>query len=288
MITYLGDKLIPLTPEAAMEHATMQAAPGERPLRDERVEWLRSLLNARLFFSPDWAVATMDGVVYRMNGQHSSNMLSDAFQEGAFPRGLNVMYRRFRVESEVELAALFDLFDNRNSTRKPIEILTAHKASEPSLRECNNRDLGIIAGGIAYAKCNTSGQLDPADRARLIHSHQAFILWACQFEGVRHLMKVGPMAAMHTTWNIDVSRANQFWQHVAHETHHDPDNASRVLARFLRDTIIPRGARTAMRWDTRSLMVKCIHGWNAYWQNASTALKYVPSAPIPRAMASFK
>ena len=82
----------PLTRELAQEFSSMRSLPGERPLKRSRVRFLRQELVDGMFHSPTWAEVRVGGVVHRMNGNHSSTMLSEA-ANGIFPHKLPVFHK---------------------------------------------------------------------------------------------------------------------------------------------------------------------------------------------------
>lgn len=277
MFHQTATRTVPVTRELAEEFATMPAWKGERPLRAERVATLAKKIAAGQFYSPTWAVVTLDGVTYRMNGQHSSNALAACSN---IPAGLQVTILEFRAETEQDLADLFAQFDIPESARRMHDVLNAHAATETAVADCPLKTLQVILAGIAEAQ-GSFGKDTHSERAVLMHTHGEFIEFARRFTTHRHTLYMAVVAAMYMTWKAAPQRSGEFWQLVASEKHPDANNATRVLARFLTAEVVGRSRRGGMRWDRRAVRVKCLHAWNAYWRKQSTVLKYVAEAPIP-------
>jgi hypothetical protein len=68
----------------------------------------------------NWAVAKIGDKEYRVNGQHSSAVLSEL--NGEFPQGLKVHMDTYEVDSNDGLALLFRQFDSRKSGHTPTDV----------------------------------------------------------------------------------------------------------------------------------------------------------------------
>lgn len=280
MIRQTETKVLPLTRELAMDVATMQAWRGERPLRPQRLQMLKSKLDRGLFHSPQWAIAELGNQLYRMNGQHSSTVLAEY---EPFPEGLSVTIQIFEVDDAQDLATLFAQFDNPGSSRRSREILNAHVQAESLFTDAGINELQTIVGGIAMgitgaAQC---GSCNAEEKARLIRSHSEFVEWVRQFTGDAKLRFVAIVAACYTTWRKDRGRATHFWQTVRDESHPDPQDPTRMLSRFILSEVKGGAKRTGTTWDRRAVFVKCLNAWNAYWRQKRTSLRYQKDQPIP-------
>lgn len=278
---------VPLTPELAANFAGLPSFKGDRQ-RDSsagmaRIAWLERILHEGKFHTPKWATAELDGIMYRVNGGHSSMMLATV--NGDFPKGMVAVIDRFRCETRDDLADLFDQFDNRHSIRSGTDKINAHKGVYDDMDSVSPTDVNRAISGIAYFLTDDGQQrrLDEEERIRLIHQYRPFILWAAQFTGRRQFSGVGVVAAIFATWSRSPRLATEFWTQVAEESHPDNWNGSRVLAAFLRDNIGRRkfGTSTPL-YNQRVYYVKSIHGWNAWRRNATTDLKYHENCQWPR------
>lgn len=283
MFKLIGTRQEPLTPELALEFATMPAWEGERPLRPHRCKYLESRILDHQFYNPRWAVAYLDGRKYRVNGQHSSHVLATV--NGDFPKGLMALIDEFQCENKNDLAELFGQFDNTISSRPAHEVTNAHARVHPELSHIKPTFVSRILAGIGYA-LSGEGENRPRsneERAQLVHSHIPFILWAYPLSKLRHTSKAGVMAAAFSTWNRNQDAAEEFWSMVTEEDHADPRHPTRVLARFLREAVSASDPRIASkRWAPRAFYVKSIHAWNAWRRGENTDLKYRADAPLPK------
>lgn len=271
MIKPEGTTVQPLTRELAERFSSMKKWSGERELKTKRLNMLIARINDGLFHSPNWstAYAKFDQSTYRMNGQHSSTALVRCEK---FPVGLQAVIQRFTVDTKEDLALLFDQFDNQQSSRRMSDIINAHASIDDDLSCYPKRLLNACLAGIVYTK-GISGRSDNSERAQLMYAYKPFILFSSQFSGKDIFLKQPVMSAMLRTYETHSKASEVFWRLVDTETHQCSNNPTRYLARFL--------GRETHLWDTRAIMVKCLHAWNAYWRNTTTVLAYFKSAPIP-------
>lgn len=282
MFAQTGVKIVPLTRKFAKEFSDLPAYSGDRnretTVGRARIAWLERLVNEGKFHSPKWATAKLGKEVYRVNGGHSSYMLSSL--NGNFPTGLRAVVEEFQCDTDRDLAELFSQFDNRFSVRSDTDKIRAHIAVEESLGEVSPTDTRNAIRGIAFAISSggDGSRLEPDEVIGLVHTHSEFILWArCYMR--KRLMRGAPCAgAIYSTYSVDEDDARVFWDLVMEENHENPEHPTRKLARFLRDQI----SKDVKHVDGRGVYAKCIHAWNAYRQRLGTDLKYFPKSDLPR------
>src|SRR5262249_45939277 len=122
-----------LTPELAERFKAMLPSPTERAFDPARAKMLREKFAAGQGIPCTWATAKFGDKEYRVNGQHSSSVLTES--NGQFPQGLKVHLDTFEVDSLDELAGLFRQFDNRKSGRTPTDVSGAYQGLYPELRD---------------------------------------------------------------------------------------------------------------------------------------------------------
>ena len=293
MFKEIDSDTVPLTRDLADEFATMQRWSGERPLNLRRVRALRKELEEGRFRSPEWAVGYLNGVKYRVNGQHSSVMLSEA--NGEFPASLKVKLSEYHCDTEQDLADLFQTFDQRFSARGKDDHVGAVMASIPEIAdsEIPRKTVSRIASAITAHIRGIGAKTSPRESAGNLVEDPRFVLVAERlFRSGNKLYSLGVGAAMYGTWErLHQKRGSarpehvekhdkywfSFWDSVFEESNPDPSAPSRVLARYLRE--LRRGeSRTS---DVRKIYVKCIHAWNAHRANKTTRLSYMERAGIP-------
>ncbi len=270
-----------LTPELVAWFRALPHVEGDRnilsPQGQGRLLWLARLCLDGDFYSPDWSVAIWNGQHYRVNGGHSSAMLSGA--NGHFPRNLPVILRWFRCDEYSDVVGLFSHFDNRKSNRTATDKAKVHKSIHQELARVAPSYINRLLNGIQcfYADGVTT-QGDEDTRTKLIHEETAFLAWAGNFVRGRLLGRSGVIACMYRSYYASASLANEFWSMVLKESAPKPDHPTRVLARFLSEMDLP-GEKG--RWDSRALYAKCIHAWNAWQEGKKTTLHYYPDAAVP-------
>ena len=109
----------PLTREIVEDFRKLEASPTERILDPARIRMLRDKAEAGQLITFQWSTAKLGDHKYRMNGQHSSEMLGGL--NGQFPQGLRVHLDEYQVDDRDSLALLFRQFDNRKSGRTPAD-----------------------------------------------------------------------------------------------------------------------------------------------------------------------
>src|SRR5262245_5027929 len=110
---------VPVTKELIEEFAAMAGSITERPLDEDRVEYINVRITAGLGVTFHWAKAQIEGKKewYRVNGQHSSYVLKQLAALGLLPEGMIVHMDDYMVPDAEALVQLFRQFDPRKSSR---------------------------------------------------------------------------------------------------------------------------------------------------------------------------
>lgn len=276
----LDPAIYDLTPEAASQHFHLPTFVGDRDHSTKRgklhTAWLTSKLEDGKFMSPHWAIAELDGKVYRVDGGHSSAALYA--WKGEFPVGKKINMRRFICETADDFADLYSQFDPKNSLRTFMDKLRAHMAVDSGLQNVTRTACKNAVKGISFyeSHCGEEERLDEDEQIGLAHSEGEFIKWCQQFIGRRHLQTASVVAAIYATWKVDPAASNIFWSHVRDEDHPNNKDATRTICTFLRV-----GAKEE-KFKSRAYYAKCIHAWNAWLDGSKTDLKYFPRKPLPK------
>jgi len=272
VIIQTATRVVPLTPELALEFATMPAWRGERPLSEARVTYLRRELEASHFHTPKWATAKLGDQTVRMNGQHSSYMLSNA---PVLPKGLQAVVDEFAVDSENELGELFTTFDTPASVRPPREQFAALVHGGDLIKNGDGRHvpgLERIASAMALITTKFESRFaDPHLRAAVLQQDPGFIGFAWPYITVKGISRPPVLAAMYMSWLKAPAEASVFWDLVRHENHPSPSNPSRLLARIL---VTYWGEGQLTLDEGRDLCAKCIHAWNNWRKGTEVSRLY--------------
>ena len=259
-------KLEPLTLELAKETSTMQGLPGERELKATRVSFLYNHVKQGSFVGPSWAIAVCrtTGERYRINGQHSSNMLAGLTPE-SFPPGLLVTIEVYEFDSMADDGpGLFNLFDHPKSARTDTDYMGILQAQFPDLSELSKPFLMKVSNGITQRirtkkeeerKLRESGARPedfPAMSATipteiLAHRDQGayfafdgcrqFALWLHRWHEAKHaafINRAGIVAEILDDWEQSPEIATEFWDYVLHFNHPEPNHETRELAETLK------------------------------------------------------
>lgn len=278
MIQHISTEVVPLTKALASRVAATPNYQGERALQRRRLGYLAQRLRDGLFYPPRWSLVRVGGTEYRVNGQHSSAMLTENID--LFPDGMSVVIDRFEADSMRDVADLFSQFDNKASVRSRMEIVNAHARVHVELDAMSSTTLSACVSGMSYALCDGKGLRSYADdqRAALTHEHMEFVQWVHEFAKARVLSRATVIAAIFRTYEVNREHARMFWTWVRDETHPDSQHSTRTLAKFLSLNTNKVGMA---KWEPRAFYVKCLHAWNAYRMGATTALKYRHDKPVP-------
>lgn len=263
-ITQTSVRTVPLTHVLAAEFASMTNGKFERPMNKSRTRFLRNKLDDGLFHSPEWAVAVLNGKRFRVNGQHSAKMLASA--NGSLPN-VPAVITEFKCDTEDDLIELFNQFDQPYSSRNTNDTISIYKSACPELDTVKATYLSRALAGVAHGL----GRLTVQERARMIADNTSFILFASDYAKERRLGLVGVMNAVYRSWQTSQSAAKSFWDLVATDGHHDPQNPTRSLSNFLREITI---GKSLQKYSTNDILRVCCNAWTAWRSGRSTMPKF--------------
>jgi hypothetical protein len=285
MHTRIGAKLRKCTLELADEFAKMAPTLGERKFDQGRVDSLLIELESGRFHSLLWAKGLLNGVWYRLNGQHTSRML---LAYGKPLPALDVVIEEWRCDTVDDLAILFATYDAKKSSRSELDLIVQHLRCIPMLNDVSKSAAQLAVSGIVASYANedenyTKG-ITSFSKCRIIHEEPEFILWSHRYLYHRILRYPGVYAAAFRMYGKDKIAAEMFWIKVLEQTE-EPGNPTRVLAEFLKDLKNPSSVNyKKFSNDKRAHCVKALHAWNAWRRGDPTNLQYNEKAPIPVAV----
>ena len=215
-------KTVTITQDDASDHRDMASARVERPFSPSRVDWLKGRHDEGLFLPPLWVVATLGGVRYRMNGQHTSTMLS---RVDPFPEGQLVHIEEFDLDTEDDMILLFRQFDSSRSVRTPVEVVNAFKSLHDNLVLLKADAVLKTIQGISYGRKIKAirGVKPPAESIGEIVNEKdlhGFIQWWSPIYtdyGIgpgKMGLKNGVAAAAFKMFAADEDQAKVFWRQV--------------------------------------------------------------------------
>ena len=233
-----------LTQEFAAKFDAMTPLPGERRRKERRLRFLLDKLRQGHFYSPHWAmgVELQTGQRYRLDGQHTSYLLTHLPQDVQFPVGLSVMLETVEFDSVVEDALdLFDKYNPPESARTNDDVMGLYQSQYPEFKEFNPGFLLNVAAGLNRHEAGLQdGRALPARQRGMLWanpSYREFALWAGQFQGpkdvtlnFRFLRKPIIVAEMFADMCAHREAAGEFWGHVFRADVANPHDETRQLA----------------------------------------------------------
>jgi hypothetical protein len=260
-----------LTRELVKKMRALPPSPTERELDVRRKEYLLARLREGTFHSLLWVTGEVDGVVYRVNGQHSSAMLLELGDE-EFPKDLTVHTDHLICNGMAGLVMAFRQYDNRASARKPLDIAGAYQGIEGDLGSVP-RWLGKlgIEGIVWYEKFVARHDVPTGDDVYsqfAAQENHAFLLWlATVFQGRVNGVTIPPViAAIWATYRADPESANLFWSDIR-------DQGREFEAEHPTSTLwdwLDRLHRKEMVVKPLQKYQGVIYGWNAYREGRET------------------
>lgn len=286
----------------ARQFAEMEPAPHDRPLSERRLTVYEKLLAAGQFRPVTWASAICleTGEVYRVNGKHTSTMLSGLEKLPDF----YVTIEEYECDGLDDVAKLYATFDSSMQSRTANDIYLSFAATMKELANCTKKAITLTASAVPYhlhGGALNYGQ--PADRAEYLLEYPEFVIWLDRLtndaptaseqgtgygkghgkQKMGHLLRSPVVAAMFAGWLKSKSAATEFWGLVRDESSPTPSSPDRKIARYLMTVGLHRGelhgkAKVATQ---KELYCKCLHAWNAWRKGETTNLNYYADAKLP-------
>ena len=123
--------------------------PGERELKAKRLKWIEGLIRNDEFLAPNWYKGTereTADMLYRLDGQHTSNVLAEMAANGEFPQGLKVTVHT--LEYDHNDRAVFELFNNPNVQRSSTDKVGIYCAEQADILHIARPFLQHIGDGL--------------------------------------------------------------------------------------------------------------------------------------------
>jgi hypothetical protein len=259
---------LPVTQALATRFAAMEGSLTERERTQSRCNYIEARVREGLAVPFHWAFVKVDGKEVRVNGSHSSYVLSK--MNGDMPEGLLAHVEEYSVMGNAGLVALFRQFDPRQSARKPKDVCGAYLGIIEALQGVPLAHAKLAIEGVAWYLRVVDPPEDVEvpkgdDRYAMLNdeAYHPFIQWAGAILSVKtpELKREPVLAAMHATFEIDSEAARDYWPDVARGgKEFDDKHPSTVLDGWLK-TIhnhCPDGVKAPQIYQA------CIFSWNAF------------------------
>jgi hypothetical protein len=265
---YVSSETVDLTKAVVDGFVALPGSATERSLKPARIEYLQDVVLGGSAVVFQWAQAkvTETGEIYRVNGQHSSYMLSQL--NGQFPNGLKVHKDTYEVDNLASLAYLFRMFDPRTSARSVHDVAGAYQGLHLSLKDVPKMTAKMTIDGTSWFLKIVRGDNIPSgdDRYELFNNAKMhpFIRMA---GGILNKIKTPEftnpvIGAMYGTWEREPVEAEAFWSDVAKQGGgNDSNHPAAVLDTWL---VAIRDKTIEKKPSDREIYRACIVAWNAY------------------------
>jgi hypothetical protein len=280
------------TSELAKHFVQMASLPEDRPYREGIAILLEKALKAGQLRAPEWASVVVNGIQYRINGKHTSILLSK-LKPKDIPKDLRVVITKFFAKDFEEAARIYATYDSNTSARTQKEINHMFAASCPELTKVNRRtiDTAVAAiGNVIWSK-HERRYKTVHEKAALIIQHTEFLVWINKLfqgttQGTRYMHRSPVNSVMFETYSKDKKAATEFWQGVRDGSSESNKTADRFLQRWLMTVWMHRSSITPKEIvDERKVWVCCVTSWNNWRRNIPmNSFKYYAKRDIPEAI----
>jgi hypothetical protein len=277
MFKLLTSETKPLTPDLAERFKAMLPSPTERVFDPARAKMLREKAEAGQLIAFNWAIAKVGEKEYRVNGQHSSAVLTEL--NGQFPQGLKVHMDTYEVDNTEGLALLFRQFDSRKSGRTPTDVSGAYQGLYTDLADVSRGAAKLAVEGVAWFDRHVEGL--PAPKGDDVYTlfgktplHN-FIRWVSEVFSIKtpELRRQTIVAAMYGTFDKNEAEARKFWREVSRGgVELDDNHPTTVLDTFLKSIVEDK---KKLELKPANFYQASVYAWNAFREDKTiTSVKY--------------
>lgn len=281
-------KTVKLTRKLAQEYALMERAPHDRELQPRRLDHIARIIGEDRFRPPEWvsAYCAATGVLYRINGKHTSTVVSSL---NKIPDNLKAIVSKYECDTLEDVADLYATFDAKFTTRSARDIYTVFGQSHPALTDVQSHVLALCASGINYGLHEAVASRVPVEeRARKLLENPEFVLFVSSLNvrsmEYRWMARAAVIAAMYRVWVRSKTGCVTFWKSVRDGDDPDPQSASRVLQRWLMTTSLSskNSVHTEVNRSTdHEMLSRCIMAYNSWRKGKALETRYQADKPTP-------
>lgn len=276
----------------AREWKEMERFPKDRGLKPSRLEMLRKAVLAGRFRGNEWADCHVmeTGQIYRMNGNHTANVLFSLFEEGRKPE-TSVLVRHFECDTMEEAAGLWGTFDPKGSARTKGEVIRSYSSACPAFDGVRNELISLATAALAFVRWGKEAKRKDADeQAEELLARVDFVMWLDLFvdrprKEVRHIWRTPVIAAMARCFEKDRESAELFWPKIRDDCDDLKNAPTRTLFRWLTTHNLGNKSSATDVVGEHHMYVVCIQAWNAWRAGDSTvrfSYRYGMDAPSAR------
>lgn len=266
------DEQINLTKTEAFRFLEMQTFDGERKVRDLHVQYLMDEWNGGRFL---WhhvmlGIAVLDGVNYRINGQHTCWMRVN-IPQASEPVKATVRCITYKVQSSEQLRSLYSVFD-RNAPRNASHIAKVMLGDTPAGRSIPRGYIGQLVGGFRlFFSEREDNRMSIDEMVGMISKNYEALFsvvgqyYTTHYSDHEFIRRQAVIAAMFSTFSKAVQKSEEFWSPVFNGI----ALTTKTDARYqLRNYLLTHGHSTK-RGDLEKVSKEdayrtCVNAWNKY------------------------
>jgi hypothetical protein len=264
-----------LTKKLATELLEMREFSGERALNDDHVIFLTRQMESGNFRWEQTQIitCTLDGVVYRMNGQHTSWSRLNMPDNYRAP----VYFIRYQAKSDHDMRQLYASID-RGKARTQSNVVISYLSGRCEFSQFNKKILRMLAQGLAFWHWEDQtirGIHTGDDRAYLmLKDHYQVTTKVGNFINgyktgdIKHIFRAAVVGAMYSTFDKAPEKSIEFWNSVITGENLSKDDPRMVLRnKLMTASIGSQTINTGHKQDMTSseeMMRWCVYAWNAY------------------------
>lgn len=274
----INSEVKPLTLELAEQFQKLEPSPTERACDAGRIKMLREKAEAGQLITFHWSTARLGGRTLRMNGQHSSAMLTGL--DGLFPTGLKVHLDEYEVDNKDALAILFRQFDDRKSGRTASDVAGAYQGLHDQIKDVNRAIAKLAVEGVGWYRREIVGTPVPSgDSLYALFGETglySFIRWMGELFSMKtpEMKKKTVVSAIYGTFIANETEAKKFWSEVARGgVEYEESSPQTVLDTWLKSL----AERDKDKPDLKpaNFYQGCVYAWNAYREDRTIqAIKF--------------
>lgn len=289
MYQLLNRKTIQVTPQMAEKFLEANNYVGQRPLNQSKLKRLVNAIKDGVFTTGLIAISKQGwngGDPMMANGQHQCNAII------ATNKTVFAYLEEYSTKTLEDFALLYRQFDNHgNRNLTDVSFMETIALGLDWAKDFVTRFLSAIAFMEGWRNSRYDKN-DKVEYLKLYVDEGNFIYGLLKERStteVRHLRRGVVMAAMITTYQKNHTISKTFWTEVRDGENLKSTSASLKLRNYLLSTAcsVGRGVTANNLNDPvseREMFSKCIIAWNAYRKGDTTALRYYPNKPIPKAL----
>jgi hypothetical protein len=251
----------------AQAHIDLPDSPTERELEARRINEIADRIKSGLLLPCCWATVLYDGIIFRMNGNHSAHAIVEAAE--FLPPEIVIHLDHYEADDAEGMGVLFRQFDARFSGRTKQDVAGAYQGLAKPLAGISRSTAKIGIEAVAWYLRNREKVAVPSNdnlyQEFLRPVYHGFLRWlnSILYPKTPELRRLPVIAAMYATFIASESGAQEFWSHVAKGDLSDDTDPRLVLSADL-VAAIDKDKKDKEPLPPIGIYAKCLKGWASF------------------------